>query len=347
MATGSGLDAQLAIAAETTYGTAVTPARGVEFDSESLVWSPNYREPSGLRPGRRFKRRSRLARTREGVSGGIQLQHATKDMGLLWKMALFSTVTAPTTVVAPATRQIHTPSDLITSATIQVGRPEPQSTTVRAHTYSGVVCPGWELSVDDGETLNFSMDLDGRTESTATALVSPTYASGVEVFDFSDASNFKTGGTATTAGTPLITTIATGATVPGVVTAFSLSGDNSLALERFGLGNQGLKNAPRINDWSAYTGSMTAEYDRSTFYDPYKVGTFLPLQLDFVGSAIGASGSFNTVSVIAPTIIIKAAGPQVGGPDLVTQTVEFEVYDDETNPPLQIVLISADPTTAL
>jgi hypothetical protein len=345
VATGSGLDAQLGIKAETTYGTPVTVDRFVEFDSESLVWSPNWREPSGLRPGRRFKRLSRLAKTREGVSGGMQMQVATRDMGLFFKMALFSQVTTPTTIVAPATKQIHIPSDLITSATIQIGRPEPQSTTVRAHTYTGCVCTGWELSVDDGETLNLSMDFDGRTESTATALATASYTAGVEVFDFSDSSNFKLGGTAST--TSGLISVASGVAVPGVVTAFSLSGDNSMALERYGLGNQGLKNAPRINDFAAYTGSLTAEYDRTTWYDPFKVGTGFALQQDFIGSAIGATGSNNTVSLIAPKIVIKGAGPQVGGPDLVTQTVEFEVYDDEVNAPLQVVLISADATTAL
>lgn len=345
MATGSGLDAQLGIKLETTYGTPVTPDRFYEFDSESIVWTPTFREPSGIRVGRRFKRGARLAKTREAAAGNVQLQHATLNMGTLWKLAMLSSVSAPTTLVAPATKQIHVPSDTIPSATIQVGRPEPESKTVRAHTYAGCVCTGWQLSVDDGETVNFQLDFDAQSESTATALATASFPSGAQLFDFSDSSVFKTGGTAST--TSGLVSIASGVAVPGVVNSLQLSGDNSLFLERFGLGNQGLKRAPRINDFSPYTGSLTAEYDRGTWYDPFKAGTKFALQHDFVGSAIGASGSSDTLSLIAPQIIIKSAGPQVGGPDLVMQTVEFEVYDDEVNAPFQTVIISADPTTPL
>jgi hypothetical protein len=345
MATGSPIDSQLGLKAETTYGTPVTVDRFFEYDEASLVWEPNWREPTGLRAGRRFKRYSRLAMTRSAASGSISLQHSTRDMGLLWKMALMSSVSAPTTLVAPATRQIHIPSDTITSATLQLGIPEPQSTTVRAHTFAGVVCTGWEASVDDGETLNLSMDLDARSEATATALATASYTAGANVFAFQNVSNFKTGGTATT--TTGLISVASGVAVPGVVTAWSISGSNALALERYGLGNAGLKNAPRINDYPTYTGSLTAEYDRTTWYDPFKAGTAFAMQLDFVGAAIAASGSSDTVSFIAPKMVVKSAGPTISGPELVSQTVEFEIYDDEVNAPLQVVLISADATTPL
>lgn len=344
MATGTGSDAQAVIKAETTYGTAVTPDRAWEFDSASLAWAPNWREPTGLRAGRRVKRYSRLSMTRSAASGNLTLQHSTRDMGLAWKMALMSSVVSPTTLVAPATRQIHFPSDTLTSATLQLGIPEPQSTTVRPHTFAGVVCTGWQCSVDDGETLNLSLELDARSEATATALVTPTYTAGANVFDFQDASNFKTGGTASTAAG--LVSIASGVAVPGVVNAWSISGDNALMLERYGLGNAGLKNAPRMGVPS-YTLSLTAEYDRTTWYDPFKAGSAFAMQLDFIGAAIGASGSSDTVSFISPKIIVKSAGPQIGGPELVTQTVEAEIYDDEVNAPLQVVLISADTTGAL
>jgi hypothetical protein len=345
MPTGAGLDAQLAAKFEATYGTAVTVDRFWEFTSESLAWTPTFREPSGLRSGRLFKSGSALQKTREGVSGGVELQHSTRDMGFWWKLALFSAVSAPTALTAPASKQIHTPSAAIPSATIQVGRPEPQSMTVRPHTYAGCVCTGWELSVSDGETVNLSLDLDGRSESTATGLAAASYTSGAEVFAFQHASVFKVGGVASTAGGAV--SIAGGTAVSSVVTEFSVSGDNSLALERFGLGNSGLKNAPRVNDFFGYTGSMTAEYLQSEWYTPFKAGTKMPLQLSFISSPIGASGSSNTLDLVIPQVIIKSAPVSVGGPDLLTQTVEFEVYDDGSNTPIQVTLISADPTTAL
>lgn len=342
MPSGSGLDAQFGFKLETTYGTPVTVDRFVDFDSESVLWVPTYREPTGLRPGRRFKRASRLARTREGVAGQFTVQHGTRDMGTLWKWALASAVTTPTVIVAPAYRQVHQPGQSVfpPSMTLQFGRPEPESGTVRAHTIAGAVCTGWQFSVSDNDTAQMQFTADGRSEATATALAAAAYTAGSEVFDFSDASVFKTGGTPSTSSG--VVSIASGVQVPTVVRAFTLAGSNPAAAERYGLGNAGLKNAPRYNDVAAYTGTLTAEYDRSTWYDPFKANTSIAMQLSLIGSAVGAS--FNTLDFVVPVLKIKSAGAPVGGPDIVAQSVEFEIYDDDVNAPFQATIISADLT---
>src|SRR5687768_2318051 len=113
MATGTGLDAQLGFKLESTYGTAVTVDKFAEFNSESLTWEPTWLEPSGLRVGTKFKRASRLVQSRQTVSGSIELEHATRNMGALWKLALGSTVTTPTLVLGSAYKQVHVPGDYI------------------------------------------------------------------------------------------------------------------------------------------------------------------------------------------------------------------------------------------
>lgn len=342
MPSGSGLDAQLMAKFESVYGTAVTVDRAFEVDSESMAWAPTWREPSGLRPGRRFKRAAKLAQTRFGAAGSIPMQFATRDMGFWLKLALASSVSTPTLISGTAYKQIHQPGGSVfpPSATIQVGKPEPESGTVQPHTYVGCVATGFEMSTTDGETLNLSVDVDARDELTATALAAASIPTSAEVFDFSDATVFKLGGTAST--TSGVVSIAGGTAVSAVVNEWSLSGDNTLALERFGLGNAGYKRGPRYNGFAGYTGSMTVEYLRSEWYTPFKANTTLPMQLSFIGSQIGATGSFNTVDVVMPGMKIKAASPQVGGPDLVMQSIDYELYDDDVNAPLQITLISAD-----
>src|SRR5512139_3158159 len=109
MTTGTGLDAQLGFAAEVTVGTAVTVSKFLEFDSESLTYEPTWQEPTGLRVGRKYKRASRLKKSRSSVSGDIQFQYPTRGTGLLWKMALGSSVSAPTALTAPAYKQVHQP----------------------------------------------------------------------------------------------------------------------------------------------------------------------------------------------------------------------------------------------
>src|SRR5690242_16684725 len=105
MTTGSGLDGQLGVKAETTVGTAVTVDHFYEFDTEGLKFEPTWIEPSGLRVGTKFKRASRLVQSRTTVNGDFSLQHATKNMGLLWKMALGSTVASPTLITGTAFKQ--------------------------------------------------------------------------------------------------------------------------------------------------------------------------------------------------------------------------------------------------
>lgn len=344
MATGTGLDAQLGYKIETTYGTAVTVDKFQEFNSESLTWEPTFLEPSGLRAGTKFKRASRVVQSRQTVSGSIELEHATRNMGTLWKMALGSAVASPTLISGTAYSQIHTPGDFAgKSMTIQVGRPEPTSPyTVRPHTYAGCKVAGWEFSCSDGEYATLSLDIEGRSEATATALATASYTAGSSVFNFSQVSFFKLGGTATTAAGE--TTVASGTTVPAVVTGITISGESPMATERYGLGNAGLKSEPLENDIPTVTGTLSAEWDRTTFYDTFKNNTTTAMEIRFVGSQIAATGQFETLSFILPAVKFKAVAPNVGGPDIITTDVDFEAYSDETNPVIQVKLISADST---
>jgi hypothetical protein len=342
MATGTGLDAQLGYKIETTYGTAVTVDKFQEFNSESLQWSPTWLEPSGLRVGTKFKRASRLVQSRQTVSGSLELEHASRNMGALWKLALGSSVTTPTLVLGSAYKQVHTPGDFLAkSATFQIGRPEP-SGTVRAHTYAGCKVSGWEFSCSDGEYAKLSLDIEGRSEATATALATASYTSGAEVFNFSQVTVFKLGGTATTSSGE--TTIASGTTVPGVVRSITIKGETPMATERYGLGNAGLKNEPLENDIPTVTGTMTAEWDRTTFYDLFKANTTTALELKFEGSVISGTDK-NTLSFIIPALKFKGVPANVGGADIITAEVAFEAYSNEVDPVIQVKLISADSTT--
>ncbi len=339
MPTGTGLDAQLGFKLETTYGTGVTVDRFMEFNSESMTWEPTWLEPSGLRVGTKFKRASRLVQSRQTVSGSIEMEHATRNMGALWKLALGSAVTTPTLVLGSAYKQVHVPGDYIgKSATIQVGRPEP-SGTVRAHTYAGCKVAGWEFSCSDGEYATLNLDIEGRSEATATALATAAYVAGAEVFNFSQVTVFKLGGTATTAAGE--TTIAAGVTVPTVVTGVTIKGETPMATERYGLGNAGLKNEPLENDIPMVSGTLSAEFDRTTFYDLFKANTTTALELKFEGSVISGTDK-NTLSFILPAVKFKAVAPNVDGPDIIQADIDFEAYADEINPVLQVKLISAD-----
>jgi hypothetical protein len=339
MATGTGLDSQLGGKLESAYNTPVTVDKFWEFDSESLQWVPNWIEPGGLRVGVKFKRGSRLRKSREGVTGQVTLEHSTRLMGLWWKLCLGSAVTTPTAAGA-GFKQIHQPGDYLgKSATIQAGKPEPGS-TVRAHTFAGCKIISWELAVSDNDKCRLTMDFDAASESTATALASASYVAAAEVFSFADCNLVNLGGTASTASGEV--SIAGGAALTTIATGLSLKGNTPMATERYGLGNAGIKAQPLENDTPVITGSLTAEYNRTELYDAFKATTKQPMRIRFEGSVIGAGPEKNTLDIVIAQQIVKSAQPSVDGPGVVMAPIEFEVYSDEVNAAFQVKLISSD-----
>lgn len=341
MATNSGLDGQLGYKLESTVGTAVTVDKFLEFNSEGFEFDPGYIEPTGLRVGTKYKRGARLVQSRKMVSGSIEVNHSTRLMGALWKLALGSTISSPTLVLGSAFKQVHQTGDLVgKSATFQVGRPEPSTGTVKPHTIRGCKCTGWEFSVADNEVAKLSLDLDGWDEATATALATASYVT-AEEFNFSQVTEFSLGNTIT--GTTEFTESG-GTAVTSIVKAFSLKGENALATERFGLGNLGVKVEQLENGIPTITGTLQAEYLQSEFYTPFKANTATSLVFRLEGSVISGTDK-NTVEIIIPEIRIKKVTPKVEGPDLVMADVEFEVYTNSTGQnPFQCKLISADST---
>lgn len=349
---GSGLFAQLGFAAESTYGTAPAIDHFAEFLSESLRADLTFLDTAGLRPGIKHKRVTRTVQSRRAAGGDIQLEHASRGMGLLWKMALGSGVVTPAAVTAGVSyRQIHTPGDFDgKSLTIQVGRPEASTGTVKPFTYVGCKCTGWEFSVSDNEYAKLGLTFDARDELTlATTPASPALAaisfSQMEIFHFGQvvAGNFQIGGTVTT--TSGLASQTGGTNVASIVRGITVSGETPMASERFGLGNAGLKAEPKENDIPTITGTLNAEFStQAELYDLYRSNATTPLRIRFDGSTIAGSPEKNTLEILLPAVKFKSAGANVDGPDILGQEVGFEAYSDGVNAPIQVMLITPEST---
>jgi hypothetical protein len=338
---GSGLDSQLGFAAETTVGTETTVDHFVEFLDEDLTWEPTWLDSAGLKAGQRYKRESRVVQSRRTVTGGFNAEFADQGMGLLIAHMLGSAATPVQIAATTAYSQIHTPGDKTgLGLTVQVGRPEVDSGIVRPHTYRGCKIPTWEFTSSDGEIAKLRLDVDGWDEATATALAAASYAASAGVFNFSEAATFNIGGTPATASGE--TTITGGTAIGTIINAITIRGETPMATERFGHGNAGIKAEQVENDIPMVTATLEGEYfDRTEFYDLFKANTTTALQLDFSHGDAGGGNAF-LLSWILPAAKIKTGGPQVGGPDIVGQTLELEAYDNGADPPIQIKLISTD-----
>jgi hypothetical protein len=339
--TGTGLDAQIGFAAESTYGTAVTVTRFLEFNSESLAFQPTFLEPTGLRSGRKFKRVGRVVQSRKGVSGDIALEHANKGMGLLWKHALGSSGTATQVAATTAYEQIHTPGDFLGKfLTVQVGRPQPSDGVVKPFTYKGCKFTGWSFGLSDNEIPTLTLNVDGRDEDTATALATASYTAGAGVFNFSQAT-LKLGGTAATASGKI--TVTGGTAVATVIRSISFQAETPMATERFGVGNAGLKSQPLENANPTVTGSLEAEFNKAELYDAFQANTTTAMVLEFTGAANAIeTGHTYVLRFTIPAAKFKAAAPSVSGPDIVSMSTSFEAYDDETNAPFEVYIKSTD-----
>jgi hypothetical protein len=341
MPTGSGLDAQIGFGQESVWGTGVTPTRFVEFNQESMKFDPTWLEPSALHKGIKYQRLSRIRQSRSSVSGDVELDINTLGMGMLVRNMLASTTTATTLISGTAYKQIHVPGDFRgLGLTVQVGRPEPATGTVRAFTYDGCKVSKWNFSLKDNATPSLTLSFDGQGETTATALATAAYLSGATTFDFSQAI-LKLGGTPTT--TAGETTIAGGTAVATIIKDISVGGDVPMATDRFGLGNAGQKAEQLENGTPTVTGKLSAEFGKTELYDVFTANGSTSLQLDLTGAAIGAANYL--FSIIIPAVKFKAASPTVQGPDIVQMSTDFQAYSNEVDPVIQVKIVSTESTT--
>lgn len=340
MSTGSGLDAQLMVKQETTWGTAVTVDRAYEFGNETLNQKITYTNSAGLRTGTTFERTSRTKQARFTVGGDIEMEIPTLGLGLFLKHMIGSSVTTPTLISGSAYKQIHTPGGMAgLGLTIQVGRPEPVSPyTVRAFTYEGCKITKWEISLKDGGLAMLKLTVDGQVESTATALATAAFLSGSTVYSFNQ-STIKLGGTAATASGE--TTITGGTQLSAVAKSITISGDNSLADDRYGIGNAGQKKEQLQNGLQKISVKLDSEFAKTELYDLYTAGTPTPIQFDLTGAVIAGGNNF-LFSTILPSCILTDAPPAVSGPDIVQMSTTWDVKYDETNPPVQFKVVSTE-----
>lgn len=343
MGVGSGLGAQLVIGDEgSSYGTAATLDHSYEFDSESVAWTPQWMDDQGLHAGGEFGRVSRETVNTFEAAGSIPMDFVTNKMGLLVKHMLGSSATPTQISTTTAYSQVHQDGPLTgKSLTVQVGRPQTDG-TCKPFTELGGKILQWVLSCSTQQRLKLALDFNFRDETTSTGLAAFATVAGAAPFDWKMGS-IKFGGTAST--TSGVVSIASGVTLNTVVTGLTMTGQNPLNTGRYALGDAGAHREPISNARRVYTLALNGEFtSQSEIYDVYRAFTVVPVQFTFVGGAIGVSGHNFTVDVILPATKLRAAAPNVSGPDVVQQNVSLQVADDETNARCQITITSSDTT---
>jgi hypothetical protein len=211
--------------------------------------------------------------------------------------------------------------------------------------FNGCKVTDWELAFADNANTLLTVTVDAwNVNATTPTLSAATYLTNNQLHNFSNVSLFTIGGTATT--TSGKTTIGSGTNVASVVSSLTIAGKNTLATERYGLGNAGLKKEQLETDFTEITGSFSAEYNEAEFQTQFRAGTTTAIQIASLSTNFIEASTAYQVSVIMPACKITKASPTVSGPGIVTVDGEFTVYDpdDGSNPPIQIHIVSTDTT---
>lgn len=318
-------DCSIGFKKETTYGTAVTVDRFLEFTSESLDFEREFYQGEGLRPGSRVARSGRRVLVKDGASGDIELEVPSRGLGTLLE-ALMGT--AGSSLVSGALyQQLFTlqKSDFLPSLTMQKGVPRLGAETVDAYTFKGAVNKSFELSMGNAEVLKLKTSWHAREVDTAVAYATPSYAA-TELFSFASAA-LVVGGSVTV---PTATVLATGGTSVANVRDFSISVDQKLDEAGWNLGGAGKRSRRGAVGLAELKGKLTAEYDSTTFRDALRDQTPLALVATFSAPTDITAGNKPTLQIVVPDIRFEGELPKSNGGDVITQSIDFTGFDGLT-----------------
>lgn len=320
----STLDHSVGIAAESTYGTSVTPTRWIQWmPDSSLMWDPQFIQGGGLRVGT-FVDRS--ARRRNGYGRGeitIRAELTSKTFGLLLRSALG---TGTSTLVSGSTyQQLFTAGQTgssLPSLTIQAGIVD-SAGTVRPHTFAGCVCMSWSLDTpEDGGPTIFEATYDARTLDTATSLTTPVMpADTASDFRARDVSAVTVGGTLTV---PSTTVLASGGTAATYFRNLRIECDNALDVDRTVMG---ARQQPTVGKRDIKL-SATAEFSDTVLRDAFINQTATAISATFTSSESLSTGVAQ-YQIAVPVVKINS-GPVPTPTDGTSVTFDFEgqVLDD-------------------
>ncbi|WP_228988591.1 phage tail tube protein [Streptomyces sp. DH8] len=316
MAIGSGLGAQVGIAAEASYGTFLAPTKFIEFTKESLQLKKTTAQSAGIAAGRLVPLSSRRVLTQRQASGSLEMEVTNKAMGVLLQTLMGTTVTPVQQAATSAYLQTHILADTAgKSLVIQKGMPLTTG-AVTDKTFLGCKVISAEFSCEVGGMLLATFEIDAKDCDETQTLAVATYPA-MSPFHFGQMS-VKTG------------TYNSETALDGV-RKVSVKIERPMAVERFYAGQSGLKKEPISNDQVKITGSIETDYVATTLDDLHTSDAATSFVWDFTGPTI-AAGHPERFTVKIPAIRIDDAPPVVDGFDVIKPTYSFTGLYDGTNP---------------
>jgi hypothetical protein len=341
----TALDASIGLAPEATYGVGVTVTRFVE-GKETFDKKLGIENSEGPRTGRRVNRLNRNVVTRVDVAGDLSFDFMTRGLGILVN-AFFGAVTNTTIPAsAPAVfQQVHTPSitDPLSSFTIQKGVPPVLGGSVVPITMYGMMADQLDFELKSAGIFNATIGWVGKNADRVPSYAAPSYPADLGPLTNVHAS-LTLGGTVVT---PTATALSSGGTAVTNVRDLSMSFKNNLDGDGYNIGGAGTRTRKNMLGALDITGKMTADFDSNVYLDAFWAQTAIPLVLTLSHTTEIETTLHlkSTLEICLPNIRLKGEIPKTGDSKPVTQSIDFEAFDDGiASSPVYVVYRTLDTT---
>ncbi len=116
----------------------------------------------------------------------------------------------------------------------------------------------------------------------------------------------------------------------------------SFAVDRYFIGSGALKKAPKINGFWEISGTFELEFADLTAYAAFNNLTFAQVVVTMQAPNPIEAGFYPSLTFTMPSVRLDGDTPNVGGPDILGQSVNFMAEFDGTNPALSVRYRTAD-----
>lgn len=379
MPLASGLNAQLGFASEVTYGTFVTSNSFLPLLDESISENRMRLESEAIIAGRRVLSSAFWSEGSIEVGGDISLQMMNRGLGKLFTV-MFGAV--GTTGAGPFTHTFTPGDLATRSLAVQFGIPDVGGTVrpfsysgVKVTSWE-MACAAGEIATLNLSTVGrteqvtrvvtdavtntttlvtsatavFAADDVGKNISGAGIPAAATIASVTSATNIvlSAAATATASGVTVNIGPPLavasyptsirpLTFVNGACTVGGVsvpVTSFTIKGENSLKTDRRFVGQSRISEPLEAGALRVYDGTLEVEFTDLAQYRRYLQATEFATVLSFAQGADTVTFTLNTR--------FDGTTPQVGGMDIITQSIPFKCVGSTDAAAITAVLVNGD-----
>ena len=112
--------------------------------------------------------------------------------------------------------------------------------------------------------------------------------------------------------------------------------------DRYFINSTSLKSDPVLNGRISLTGSFEADFTDLTLYNYYTSGGTAQLVATWSTTTVIEGSTTYQVKATMPCVRFDGETPNVGGPEMLTNPLNFTVLDDGTNAPITFLYRTSD-----